>query len=67
MVGKYDSIYVRCWFCSREVRYPSSRYRRMQPVFCSRRCNLKFVAREGQAQQENLWRHHKENLWHPHK
>jgi hypothetical protein len=59
MVGKYDNVLIPCLFCNRDVKYPASRYKRGQPVFCSTKCNKKYVAREGLAQQENLWHHHK--------
>jgi hypothetical protein len=53
VVGKYDTVLVPCWFCNRDVKYPRSRYKRGQPVFCSMKCNLKYVAREGEEQQRN--------------
>jgi hypothetical protein len=51
---RYETVLIPCLFCGRDVSYPARRYKRGQPVFCSMKCNLKYVAREGQSQQENL-------------
>lgn len=48
----YLTIDLQCLFCNREVRYPKKKYKRGQPVFCSLKCNRKFVARVGSEQQE---------------
>lgn len=53
-----DTAQIPCHGCSRTVIVPAgrvrsaSRARRSYVVFCSRRCNLNYVAREGTRQQE---------------
>lgn len=55
-----DVVHLRCPGCNREVRYPKNRAlaiaRSGKEVrsWCSRRCNLKWVAKEGRKQQEAL-------------
>lgn len=49
---------VRCHGCSRNLTVPAShvrqamRERRLYVIFCTRACNLSYVAREGTRQQE---------------
>lgn len=53
-----DTVIVPCYGCRREVVVPagpvrsSMREGRKYVVFCSRRCNLSYVAKEGTRQQE---------------
>src|SRR5438093_12922245 len=50
-----DLIELRCLGCDRPVRYPAVRAaeaaldNRPLAVFCSRRCNIRYVAKEGSA------------------
>ena len=50
----YDCLQLPCWYCNRDVRYPKKKYRPGLPVFCSTKCNMKFVAERGLQQQQNL-------------
>lgn len=53
-----DVITVPCHGCRRMVKVPTGpliaakRYARPYVRFCSRKCELKFIAREGAKQQE---------------
>lgn len=55
-----DTVTIPCLGCSRAVVVPAGPVRAMMRdereyvVYCSRRCNLQYVAREGTRQQEEL-------------
>lgn len=55
-----DTVPVPCFACGKSVVVPggpvrsSMREGRDYIVFCSRRCNVSYVAREGTAQQEKV-------------
>lgn len=57
-----DTTMVPCVGCCKEVIVPAGpvraamRYGRRYVVFCSRRCNLGYVAREGTRQQEEQFK-----------
>ncbi len=53
-----DTVVIPCHGCSRQVVVPAGRVRaalrdrRAYVVFCTRRCNMTYVATEGARQQE---------------
>jgi hypothetical protein len=57
-----DTATIPCHGCSRQVVLPGGPVRaamragRTYVVFCTRRCNLTYIAREGTRQQEELAR-----------
>lgn len=57
-----DTTAIPCHGCSKTVVVPSGPVRaamrvgRSYVVFCSRRCNLTYIAREGTRQQEEIAR-----------
>lgn len=57
-----DTVIIPCLGCSKQVVVPAGRVRsavrheRSYIVFCSRRCNMTYVAREGTRMQERLLR-----------
>jgi hypothetical protein len=57
-----DTAQIPCHGCSRTVIVPAGRVRaamrdgRTYVVFCTRRCNLNHVAKEGTRQQEAVAR-----------
>lgn len=58
MAGVGDTVAVRCHGCSKSIQVPRWRVRVEETAgrrfigFCSKRCNVKFVAREGEKAKE---------------
>ncbi len=59
MAAVNDTIVLPCWECSRPVRLPSgpvrqaSRKGKSYPVFCSRICNGKYIAKVSQSVKDD--------------
>lgn len=57
----HETVHLPCLGCNRQVRYPKNRsvanrrQGRQSYVFCSKRCEVRWIAKEGTKQQEALW------------